>query len=141
MIVLDTNVVSEVFRAHPEESVATWVSSQPPTALFITAITQAELLYGVELLPAGRRRQDLSEAVRAVVRDEFAGRVLPFDGPASQEYAKITAARRARGRPISAFDAQIAAIARSRDASVATRDVDDFDGCGVEVINPWRPNT
>lgn len=138
MIVLDTNVVSEVIRVHPDQSVATWLSLQPSSSLFITTITQAELLYGIELLPEGKRRRGLTAAVRAILSDEFRGRVLPFDSPAAEAYAIITAWRRARGKPINAFDAQIASIAQSRGAQIATRNVNDFDDCGVKIVDPWR---
>lgn len=139
MIVLDTNVVSEAVRARPDVAVRSWLASRPATSLFITTITQAELLYGLELLPDGERRRNLTDAVHAMLLDAFRGRVLPFDVPAAQAYAAIAARRRARGRPISAFDAQIAAIARSRGADVATRNVADFDDCGVGVVDPWTP--
>lgn len=137
MIVLDTNVVSEAIRTQPDPSVASWLASRPSSSLFITAITQAELLYGLELLADGKRRRGLTDAVQAILREGFRGRVLPFDGPAAEAYATIAAGRRARGKPISAFDAQIAAIARSRGAHVATRNVADFDDCGVEILDPW----
>ena len=137
MIVLNTNVVSEAIRTQPDPSVASWLASRPSSSLFITAITQAELLYGLELLADGRRRRGLTDAVHAILREGFRGRVLPFDGPAAEAYATIAAGRRAHGKPISAFDAQIAAIARSRGAGVATRNVADFDGCGVEILDPW----
>jgi toxin FitB len=137
VIILDTNVVSEVIRAEPDPSVASWLASRPSSSLFITTITQAELLYGLRLLPESRRRRDLTDAVQSIVRDELRGRVLSFDGAAAEAYAVIAADRRARGRPISAFDAQIAAIGRSRGAGVATRNVDGFDGCGIDVYDPW----
>ncbi len=140
MIVLDTNVVSEAIRPQPDPSVASWLASRPSSALFITAITQAELLYGLELLPDGKRRRGLTDAVHAILHGGFRGRVLPFDGPAAEAYATLAAGRRAHGKPISAFDAQIAAIARSRGARVATRNVEDFDGCGVEILDPWTPS-
>lgn len=137
MIVLDTNVVSEAIRTQPDPSVASWLASRPLSSLFITAITQAELLYGLELLADGKRRRGLTDAVHAILREGFRGRVLPFDGPAAEAYATIAAGRRAHGKPISAFDAQIVAIARSRGARVATRNVEDFDDCGVEILDPW----
>jgi len=137
MIVLDTNVVSEAIRAEPDPAVASWLASRPASSLFITAITQAELLYGLELLADGERRRLLTAAVHAILREEFRGRILSFDAQAAEVYATIASTRRVGGRPISAFDAQIAAIARSRGARVATRDVDGFDDCGVEVIDPW----
>lgn len=126
MMVLDTDVVSEAIRAQPDPSVASWLASRPSSSLFVTTITQAELLHGLQLLPDGKRRRGLTDAVHTILRDEFRGRVLPFDGPAAEACATIAARRRARGEPISAFDAQIAAIARSRGAHVATRNVEDF---------------
>lgn len=140
MIVLDTNVVSEAIRAEPDSSVASWLSSRPSSSVFVTTITQAELLYGLELLPQGQRRRGLTDAVQSILRDVFRGRVLPFDSPAAEAYATIAAGRRARGKPISSFDAQIAAIARSRGAGVATRNVADFDDCGVDILDPWTPS-
>lgn len=137
MIVLDTNVISETIRPQPDPAVASWLASRRASLLFITTITQAELLYGLQLLPDGQRRRRLTDALDAILRDEFRGRVLPFDGPAAEAYAAIVARRRAGGHPISAFDAQIAAIARSRGASVATCNVADFDDCGVHILDPW----
>lgn len=137
MIVLDTNVVSEAIRTQPDPTVAAWLAAPPSSSLFITTITQAELLYGLRLLPDGKRRRGLTDAIHTILRDGFRGRVLPFDGPAAEAYATIAAERRTLGKPISAFDAQIAAIARSRGADVATRNVADFDGCGVDLLDPW----
>jgi hypothetical protein len=138
VIVLDTNVLSEVMRAEPDSTVAAWISARPASSLFTTTVTQAEILYGVRLLPSAKRRSRLETAVREMFATDFAGRVLPFDQAAAQAYADIAAARRRAGRPITQFDAQIAAIARSRDAGVATRNVADFEGCGISVIDPWR---
>jgi len=111
--------------------------SQPPTALFTTTITEAELLLGLSLLPAGRRRQALEALVSEILMEDFQDRILPFDSPAASEYADIVAGRRRLGRPISEADARIAAIARSRGAAVSTRNVEDFVECGVPIINPW----
>lgn len=111
--------------------------AQPGPSLFTTAIAHAEMLYGVATLPPSRRRDDLAEAVRALFEVDLAGRVLPFDGEAASHFAHIAAGRRAAGRPISQLDAQIAAIARSRGAGVATRNVADFADCGVAVVDPW----
>lgn len=138
MIVLDTNVVSEIMRPEPDLAVAAWISARPASSLFTTTVTQAEILYGVRLLPSARRRSRLEAAVDDMFRTDFAGRVLPFDQAAAHAYAEIAVARRRAGRPISQFDAQIAAIARSRDAGVATRNIADFEGCGIAVIDPWR---
>lgn len=139
MIILDTNVLSEAIRPSPNAGVLRWLSSQPATGLFTTTITEAELLYGVDLLARGRRKQGLEQAVRDLFLEDFADRVLPFDSAAAREFSIIAAARRRQGRPIAAFDAQIAAIARSRGAAIATRNVDDFAGCDIAVIDPWKP--
>ena len=138
MIVLDTNVLSEVMRLSPSEQVLSWMATRSPSQLFTTAITQAEILYGVELLPKGKRRAELHSAVEAMFEYDFAGRILPFDSEAAQIFSKIAAHRRALGRAIAQMDAQIASIARSRGASIASRNTKDFEGCGVTVLNPWR---
>ncbi|MGH6898272.1 MAG: type II toxin-antitoxin system VapC family toxin [Geminicoccaceae bacterium] len=138
MIVLDTNVLSEMMRPAPDSTVAAWISARPASSLFTTTVTQAEILYGLGLLPSGKRRAGLEAAVGEMFATDFAGRVLPFDQAAAQAYAEIALARRRAGRPITQFDAQIAAIARSRDAGVATRNVADFEGCGIGVIDPWQ---
>lgn len=138
MIVLDTNVISELMKAAPAEPVARWVADQSTLALFTTSIAQAEIFYGIMLLPAGRRRESLEAAAEAMFEEDFSGRVLPFGGKAAQAYASIATQRRRAGRPISHFDAQIAAIARSVHAPIATRNVSDYQGCGVKVLNPWE---
>lgn len=137
MIVLDTNVISELLRPKPEGAVEAWLADQPPASVFTTAITEAEILYGVHLLPDGRRKQELLAAIGPIFAEDFAGRVLPFDEDAADAYATLAVARRQAGRPISQFDAQIAAIAASRGAAIATRNVSDFAEIGVPVINPW----
>ena len=138
MIVLDTNVLSETLRHKPADSVKRWIERQPAGNLFTTAISEAEILYGLALMPVGRRRTALQRAVAAIFAEDFSGRVLTFDSAAATAFAEITAERRQSGRPISEFDAQIAAIASSHGAAVATRNVDDFANCGVKVINPWE---
>ena len=138
MIVLDTNVVSELMRPAPSEAVLRWISGHPTALLFTTTITQAEILFGLALLPEGRRRGGLVSAAERMFAEDFAGRVLPFDGAAAQAFAHIAAARRQKGRPTGALDAQIAAIAHSRGASLATRNVADFLDCGPVIINPWE---
>ena len=137
MIVIDINVVSELMRAAPDGSVAAWVADQAPVSLFLSAISEAELRYGVAIMAAGQRRDRLHGEIDGMLREDFAGRILPFDSEAACAFAEIAAARRAAGRPISQADCQIAAIARSRGAAVATRNVRDFEGCGIDVIDPW----
>ncbi|MBY3120404.1 type II toxin-antitoxin system VapC family toxin [Rhizobium laguerreae] len=136
MIVLDTNVISELLTPAPNVGVIEWLGAQHPLSVFTTAITEAEILYGLRLLPHGRRRNDLEAAVLPIFNEDMSGRVLPFDRDAADVYAIITDRRKA-GRPIRQFDAQIAAIAISRGASLATRNVSDFEGIGLQIINPW----
>ena len=137
MIVLDTNVLSELMKQNSEPRVLGSVAAQPAASLFTSTITQAEILYGLALLPEGRRKSQLEGAVAGIFEEDFAGRVLPFDGAAAHAYAAVAAERRHAGQPISQFDAQIAAICRSRGAALATRNVADFAGCGIEVVDPW----
>jgi toxin FitB len=138
MIVLDTNVLSELIRPSPDAQVRNWLGAQPQAALFTTAVSRSEMLYGVHVLPEGARKLRLLLEVRAVFAVDMAGRVLDFDSDAADAYAEIAAARRADGKPISQFDAMIAGIARSRGAELATRNVRDFEGCGIVVIDPWH---
>jgi predicted nucleic acid-binding protein len=138
MIILDTNVLSEVMRSTPAAEVLRWVATQSASRLFTTTITQAEILSGIELLPKGKRRAGLQSAVQAMFEEDFAGRILPFDSDAARLFAHIAALRRMSGRPIIQWDAQIAAIARSRGAALATRNTGDFEGCGVTLFNPWN---
>lgn len=140
MIVLDTNVVSELMLPVPAAKVVEWVAKQAAPTLYFTAVSEAELRYGIAILPAGRRRERLLAEVEGMLREDFEGRVLPFDRSAALVYAEIAASRRSIGRPISNADCQIAAIARSNGAAVATRNHRDFKGCGVNVINPWTPS-
>jgi predicted nucleic acid-binding protein len=137
MIILDTNVLSELMRAAPDAAVLRWFDTQPASGLFITAITEAEIRLGLELLPDGKRRTALSAAAGDIFAKDFAGRILPFDSAAAAAYARIVSSCRAAGRPISQFDAQIASIAHTRGASLATRNVSDFENCRVELLNPW----
>jgi hypothetical protein len=134
---LDTNVLSELLRAVPEPMVLAWFATHPSETLFVSAVTQAEMMLGARLLPAGKRRASLEAAVGAMFGEDFAGRILPFDSAAVAAYVDIVSGRRAAGRPISQFDAQIAAIALHAGARLATRNVNDFENCGVAVVNPW----
>ena len=137
MIVLDTNVLSEALKPLPSSIVLRWLAAQQPLSVFTTSITEAEVLYGVETLPSGKRRIRLLAAVEKMFAEEFAGRILPFDEDAARAFAGIVAARDRAGHPISQLDAMIAAIARSHRAAVATRNTGDFQHCGIDVINPW----
>jgi len=137
MIVLDTNVLSEAMRPAPAPQVQAWLAAQAPASLFTTAIAEAELLHGAALLPPGRRRQGIEQAIQRMFAEDFSGRVLGFDQAAAAHYAAIAAARRRSGRPIASFDAQIAAIARAAGYAVATRNAADFADCGIDVIDPW----
>ncbi len=137
MILLDTNVVSELMRPEPDPGVAAWLTDQPAANVFLSVITEAELRYGVAIMPAGRRRERVAAAVEHMLQGDFARRILPFDSQAARLYAQIGAERRAAGLPISHADCQMAAIARCRGAAIATRNAGHFEGCGIEVINPW----
>jgi toxin FitB len=136
MIVLDTNVVSELMRPDPAGRVVEWVASHEQAAC-TTSITQAEILHGILLLAAGKRRNALARAAAAMFDEDLAGRVLPFESDAAPFYAEIAVERRVRGRPISQFDAQIAAISRACGAGLATRNVSDFAHCGIDIVDPW----
>ena len=137
MIVLDTNVVSELMRPEPDARLLAWMEREPMAGIFTTTLTQAEIFYGLALLPEGRRRDALTAAARPMFDIDLAGRVLPFDTDAALSYPDIVMARRQGGHPISQIDAQIAAILRSRGARLATRSVRDFADCGIEVVDPW----
>ena len=136
-ILLDTNVLSEILRSSPEPAVLAWFSGQTEDQLFVSAVTQAEMVLGARLLPDGRRQQRLQEALGQLFEHDFANRVMPFDAGSVASYTEIVVARRRDGRPISQFDAQIAAIAVQNGFRLATRNVRDFEGCGLRLINPW----
>jgi predicted nucleic acid-binding protein len=138
MTILDTNVVSEITKPEPSSAVVAWATGQMRDQLFTTSITAAEILYGIEVLPRGNRRDQLLHQAEGIFREDLGGRVLSFDERAAREYASIASERRRRGRPISLADGQIAAIARVHGATLATRNTDDFEGCGVKLINPWE---
>ena len=137
MFLLDTNILSAVMGSRPAPEVATWMARQPADLLFTAAVCQAEILSGIAVLPKGRRRDGLEMAALAMFREDFAGRVLPFDTEAAIVYADIFAARRSAGRPAATADLMIASIARVRGASMVTRDTAGFAGCGLTLIDPW----
>ena len=138
MIIADTNVVSELMLPVPSKRVRAWITEQrKEDEVFLTAVNVAEMVYGIELLPKGNRRDDLLLAAEAMLATEFVDRILSFDEPAARAFGEIAAARRLMGRPISEFDAQIASITRTNDATLATRNTADFEGCGIRLVNPW----
>lgn len=138
MIVLDTNVLSEFMRPHPDERVVAWLKQQTRSDLFTTAVTRGEMLYGVLILSEGRRRTRMRQEVEAAFAVDMAGRVLPYDDAAADAHAAITAARRTQGRPAGQSDMMIAGIVHSRGATLATRNVRDFESCGIPLVDPWH---
>lgn len=137
MIVLDTNVVSELMRAKPAPAVLAWLRQSSGAGLYTTAVTVAEIRYGIARLSEGQRRESLHQAANEVFA-AFPRQVLPFDLAAAGAYAEVVASRERLGHPIDGFDAQIAAICRTRVASLATRNTKDFTDTGIEVIDPWQ---
>jgi predicted nucleic acid-binding protein len=137
MFQLHTNNLSAVMSTRPAPEVANWMAQHKPELLFTAAVCQAEILSGIAVLPKGRRRDGLEAAALAMFREDFAGRILPFESHAAVAYAEIFAARRSAGRPATTADLMIASIARTRGASVVTRDAAGFEGCGLTVIDPW----
>ncbi|MEQ1885405.1 MAG: type II toxin-antitoxin system VapC family toxin [Bryobacteraceae bacterium] len=136
MILLDTNVVSELLKPSASTAVLTWLDAQPRSNVFLSVISQAELLRGVMRLPEGRRRREITAAVEQALTN-FEGRILAFDETAARIYAEVVSSRRSAGRPIADFDAMIAAIARVNNATLATRNGRDFRGCGIKLFDPW----
>ena len=138
MIILDTNVVSEPLKPAPSQVVLDWLDRQVPETLYLTAVSLAELLAGIEVLPSGRRRLELEQAVTRKIMPLFEGRVLSFDTKAAEAFGKVRAGAQAVGNTIGFADGAIAAIATSQGFALATRNVRDFRGAGVELINPWN---
>jgi hypothetical protein len=139
LILLDTNVISELMRPAPDANVVAWLDRQQDKIIWICAITQAEILMGLALMPEGKRKQGLMDVAAAMFDEDFANRCLPFDSDAANHYANIIAERTRQGSPISVEDAQIASIARANNLSIATRNGKDFAGIeGLTVVNPWR---
>lgn len=136
MIVLDTNVVSELVKPTGDANVRAWASAQPRNELFIGSPAMAELRFGIVRLPAGKRKTALLSGYDKL-REAFRSNIVVFDLRAAESFADILLSRQQAGAPIQVIDAQIAAIARARNAAVATRDVSDFQGCGVTIVGPW----
>lgn len=137
MIILDTNIVSEVMRARPAPAVLAWLDAQDTGQISLTSITIAEILYGIARIPGGRRKNQLFEMAESMFEEDFSGRLLAFDEHAAVYYAELIAQREAAGRPIGMADAQIAAICRCYDATLATRNTRDFEALGIVLINPF----
>ncbi len=137
MIILDTNVVSEFMTSPPASSVLSWLNAQNTTSLYLTTITIAEVSFGLRTMPQGKRRDMLAERFEQFVTTAFEQRILSFDEDAAKVYGEVMGYRREIGRPMSSLDGQIAAIARSRGFSVASRNTKDFEECQVDVINPF----
>jgi toxin FitB len=137
LILLDTNVLSELTRRYPDPNVDAFFRRQPPQTLFTAAICEAEIHHGLALLPAGRRRNELASRLIAFLATAFAGRILAFDSAAATLYGQIRVSRSAIGKPIGILDAMIAATARAYTLAIATRNQADFIGCGLLVVNPW----
>jgi hypothetical protein len=138
MTILDTNVLSEIMATSPSEAALAWISDRRMVdPLFTTTVSMAEILYGVELLPPGKRRDRLNTEAHAIFAEDFSGHILLFDEAAARCFSKIAVDRRRQGRPIAELDAQIAAIAYTHGAALATRNTSDFEGCGLQLFNPW----
>lgn len=138
-ILLDTNVLSELMRPQPDVRVFSWFGLNTEAGYYISAVTQAEILLGILLLPAGKRKTGLADAAAEMFSEEFSGRCLPFDEQSAKIYAELVAARTRAGQPISTEDAQIAAIALSNHLCLATRNVKDFTGIAeLALVNPWN---
>ncbi|KRW59231.1 type II toxin-antitoxin system VapC family toxin [Pseudomonas sp. TTU2014-080ASC] len=138
MILLDTNVLSELMRAKPESAVLDWINAQPVSELFISSISVAEVLYGIARMPEGKRKQGFFNMAKLMFDQDFAGRIVSFDADAAVYYASLAADSEAKGKVVGMADGQIAAIAALHDARVCTRNVRHFDYLGVQVMNPWN---
>jgi len=137
MIILDTNIISELMKSAPDPSVLAWIGKQKPTNLAITAIGIAEIQRGILLLPKGKRRNNLDADFKSFIEKAFIGRILPFDEDAAYLYGQISSERMQSGFNVDAVDLMIAAIVKNYGALIATRNVKDFKDCGIDIINPW----
>ncbi len=137
MIVLDTNVASELMRASPDGRVQAWVDAQFAGDLFLTAVSVAEILWGIARLPEGKRKQQMLDTTEAMLKEDFQGRLLAFDAESAVHYAQLVQHRQSLGRPIGMADAQIAAICLQHGAVLATRNIKDFESLGLDLFNPW----
>lgn len=137
MILLDTNVVSEVMRQKPSDNVLNWLNKHSNGNLLISSITIAEICYGLRILPVGQRQQLLQARFEQFVSEGFAGNIIDFNEPAARTYAEIMGVSKEKGRPMSLPDGQIAAIAQANHLALATRNIIDFESCGIKLINPF----
>ena len=137
MIVVDTNVISELLRAIPDKEVLRWAGRVDANTLCTTAVSKAELLAGVATMAEGKKRAELQKTIDTILAQSFGQRILPFDSDAATQYATVIAKRKAAGRPIKDADAMIAAICLSRGATIITRDLNGFGFLGIDVFNPW----
>jgi toxin FitB len=137
LIVLDTNVVSEMMRPAPDSTVLHWLNTQVAEELWLNSVVVSELLFGIARLPAGARKRQLADTFAAMLEQDFAGRILPFDVEAAVVYAELAAGCEAKGRPVDMADAQIAAICLAQGAKLATRNLKHFEGLGLGLVNPW----
>jgi len=138
MIVVDTNVISEVMRPQPSGAVLDWLNDQDSNQLFITTVTLAEIGYGLRILPKGQRQWQLHNRFEQFIAQAFEQRVLDFTVSAARSYAEIMGHRKETGRPMSLPDGQIASIAHAHRFAVATRNIKDFEDCGLELFNPFK---
>jgi predicted nucleic acid-binding protein len=139
MVILDTNVISEIFRPAPDEGVGGWLREQPPDQVFVTSVNKAELLTGLALMQDGKRKRALADSIELFFEERLTTPVLGFEEAVAVQYARIFSQRRQAGRPISEMDCEIAAIALTHGYALATRNVLDFENCGIALINPWEP--
>ena len=138
VVLVDTNIVSEFMTSPPADAVRRWLNAQDPVSLYLPSIAIAEICFGLGVMPEGRRRSLLAERFEQFIALVFQDRVLAFDAGAARVYGEIRGRRQAAGRPISNFDAQIAAVARTRGLVLATRNVKDFADCEIELVNPFE---
>jgi len=138
MILVDTNVISMMMAPSPAKSALNWINDQDTVNLYLSTITIAEIGYGLKIMPDGKRRQRLSDRFNDFVSNGFGQRILNFDEVAAHKYAEVMAHRRSIGRPLSLPDGQIASIARANNFAVATRNIRDFEECGLKLINPFE---
>lgn len=141
MILVDTNVISELMRPTPSSAVISWIDEQETINLFISTITIAEITYGIRVMPKGKKREKIQTAFSRAIDEVFAYRIISFDNEAAYAYGEIMGRRKELGHPMSVIDGQIAAIAATHHFSIATRNIKDFQACNLRLINPWEQNS